>query len=94
MYVVDQPAGTGFSFVNNGDPVRELAEVGVFETRKERTHSFNSYRPFPHETDAPACSRKAAEQVVVFLKNFYQVFPEFSKIDVSVCKSNFGGPLT
>lgn len=51
LLFVDQPAGTGYSFVNVGDDVRELAQ--------------------------------AAEQVVVFLKNFYKVFPEFSKIDVS-----------
>ncbi|PLW11484.1 hypothetical protein PCANC_03686 [Puccinia coronata f. sp. avenae] len=59
LLFIDQPAGTGFSFVNNGDPVRELAE--------------------------------AAEQVVVFLKNFYQVFPEFSKIDTYLAGESFAG---
>lgn len=42
---------------------------------------------FFNETNTLTISQ-AAEQVVIFLKNFYKVFPEFSKIDVSICKSN------
>ncbi|POW12555.1 hypothetical protein PSTT_04296 [Puccinia striiformis] len=57
--IIDQPAGTGYSFVNIGDDVRELAE--------------------------------AAEQVVVFMKNFYKVFPEFSKIDTYLAGESFAG---
>ncbi|KNZ51207.1 hypothetical protein VP01_404g8 [Puccinia sorghi] len=59
LLFIDQPAGTGYSFVNNGDHVRELAE--------------------------------AAEQVVIFLKNFYKVFPEFSKIDTYLAGESFAG---
>ncbi|WAR55759.1 hypothetical protein PtB15_6B502 [Puccinia triticina] len=59
LLFVDQPAGTGYSFVNVGDDVRELAQ--------------------------------AAEQVVVFLKNFYKVFPEFSKIDTYLAGESFAG---
>jgi carboxypeptidase D len=50
MNAVDQPAGTGFSYVTKQDNVRELAE--------------------------------AADQVVTFLSNLYQVFPEFISMDV------------
>ncbi|KAH9471981.1 hypothetical protein Pst134EA_002609 [Puccinia striiformis f. sp. tritici] len=59
LLFIDQPAGTGYSFVNIGDDVRELAE--------------------------------AAEQVVVFMKNFYKVFPEFSKIDTYLAGESFAG---
>jgi carboxypeptidase D len=49
---LDQPAGTGFSFVNKNDNVREL--------------------------DA------AAGQVIVFLRHFYDIFPEYSTMDVRI----------
>ncbi|GAA5926332.1 hypothetical protein JCM3775_000987 [Rhodotorula graminis] len=56
---LDQPAGTGFSFVTKGDDVREL----------------------------PA----AAEQVVMFLANFYKVFPEFSNMDTFLAGESYAG---
>ncbi|KAA1097508.1 hypothetical protein PGT21_009210 [Puccinia graminis f. sp. tritici] len=59
LLFIDQPAGTGYSYVNVGDDVRELAG--------------------------------ASEQVVVFLKNFYKVFPEFSKIDTYLAGESFAG---
>lgn len=39
--VVDQPAGTGYSFVNTGDDVRELAQVG--ETLPLSSNSIYEY---------------------------------------------------
>ncbi|GAA5834413.1 hypothetical protein JCM9279_004309 [Rhodotorula babjevae] len=56
---LDQPAGTGFSFVTKNDDVREL----------------------------PA----AAEQVVMFLANFYKVFPEFSNMDTFIAGESYAG---
>jgi hypothetical protein len=47
---VEQPAGTGYSYISHGAAVKEL----------------------------PA----AAAQVVAFLSNFYQVFPEYLASDV------------
>ena len=47
---VDQPAGTGYSYVRN----------------QKYVHS----------------GEEAAEQIVTFLKNFYEVFPEYAKMDV------------
>ena len=48
---IDQPAGTGYSYLNRGRAVSELAP--------------------------------AADQLVNFLGNFYTVFPEYGKMDVS-----------
>ena len=50
QHTVDQPAGTGYSYVTKNDNVRELAD--------------------------------SADQVVNFLENLYQIFPEYATMDV------------
>ncbi|KAG0146208.1 hypothetical protein CROQUDRAFT_657695 [Cronartium quercuum f. sp. fusiforme G11] len=59
LLFIDQPAGTGYSFVNTGDDVRELDQ--------------------------------AANQVVVFLTNFYKTFPEFSTVDTYLAGQSYAG---
>ncbi|KAK4704188.1 hypothetical protein P7C70_g2025, partial [Phenoliferia sp. Uapishka_3] len=56
---LDQPAGTGYSYVTKHDDVRELAE--------------------------------AAGQVVNFLANLYQVFPEFIHMDTYIAGESYAG---
>lgn len=56
---LDQPAGTGFSYVTTNDDVRELAQ--------------------------------AAEHVVTFLSNLYQIFPEFLNMDTYIAGESYAG---
>ncbi|KAL8283118.1 hypothetical protein RQP46_005896 [Phenoliferia psychrophenolica] len=56
---LDQPAGTGYSYVTKHDDVRELAE--------------------------------AANHVVKFLENLYQIFPEFVNMDTYIAGESYAG---
>ncbi|GAA5887520.1 hypothetical protein JCM5296_002604 [Sporobolomyces johnsonii] len=56
---LDQPAGTGYSYVTKNDNVRELAD--------------------------------AADQVVAFLANLYQIFPEFATMDTYIAGESYAG---
>ncbi|GAA5887724.1 hypothetical protein JCM6882_001510 [Rhodosporidiobolus microsporus] len=56
---LDQPAGTGFSYVTKNDNVRELAD--------------------------------AADHVVTFLSNFYNIFPEFTTMDTYIAGESHAG---
>lgn len=51
LLFVDNPVGTGFSYVNTDSYVRELTEM--------------------------------ADQFVIFLEKYFEVFPEYEKDDVS-----------
>ncbi|KAH8913639.1 alpha/beta-hydrolase [Atractiella rhizophila] len=56
---IDQPAGTGFSYVNHNDDIRELPQ--------------------------------AADQVLTFLRNFYDVFPEYEKAHLYLAGESYAG---
>lgn len=56
---VDQPAGTGFSYVTKNDNVRELGD--------------------------------SADQVVNFLSNLYQIFPEYATMDTYLAGESYAG---
>ncbi|GAA6021357.1 hypothetical protein JCM11491_004759 [Sporobolomyces phaffii] len=56
---LDQPAGTGMSYVTKNDNVRELAD--------------------------------AADQVVKFLENLYQIFPEYATMDTYIAGESYAG---
>jgi len=57
--LVDQPAGTGYSYVTKNDNVRELAD--------------------------------SADQVVNFLSNLYQIFPEYATMDTYLAGESYAG---
>lgn len=59
QYLVDQPAGTGYSYVSKGKYVKS--------------------------------GEDAAKHVVTFLRNFYEVFPEYSKMDTYIAGESFAG---
>lgn len=56
---LDQPAGTGYSYVNG--------------------------RHFVHSGD------EAAQQIITFLRNFYDVFPEYERMDLYIAGESFAG---
>ncbi|GAA5908210.1 uncharacterized protein JCM6883_004309 [Sporobolomyces salmoneus] len=56
---LDQPAGTGYSYVTKNDNVRELGD--------------------------------AADQVVKFLENLYQIFPEYAQMDTYLAGESYAG---
>ncbi|GAA5988553.1 hypothetical protein JCM5350_004451 [Sporobolomyces pararoseus] len=56
---LDQPAGTGYSYVTKNDNVRELAD--------------------------------SADQVVNFLENLYQIFPEYATMDTYIAGESYAG---
>lgn len=57
--LVDQPAGTGYSYVSKGKYVKS--------------------------------GEDAARHVVTFLRNFYDVFPEYEKMDTYIAGESFAG---
>jgi carboxypeptidase D len=67
-YTVDQPAGTGFSYTSTNRYVHELSEV----------------RFPPHSANIAELKVQAAYQFNEFLQNFYNVFPEYAKMDASL----------
>jgi carboxypeptidase D len=69
---VDQPAGTGFSLVSTDHFVHTEAEVR--DLHELRRHLINVLTYV-----------QASAQFMEFLKNFYQVFPEYKNVDV--CRS-------
>lgn len=62
LYTVDQPAGTGYSYITKNDNARELVEI--------------------------------ADQVVAFLSNFYQVFPEYATMDLFLAGESYSGMIS
>ena len=67
--VVDQPAGTGFSYTSTDRYVHTIDEV-----RCSKTDTLPSLRLL-----------QAQEQLLEFLRNFYRVFPEYKNVDVCYC---------
>jgi carboxypeptidase D len=65
---VDQPAGTGFSYTSTNHFVQSLEEVRI---------------PLLSHREPSAMTEQASVQWLQFLHNFYKVFPEYHKMDVS-----------
>ena len=65
-HVVDQPAGTGFSYVSTDRYAHTLTEVEAF---------YVSFCLLSHTI-------QASNQLLEFLRNFYDVFPEYRTMDV------------
>ena len=59
LSVVDQPAGTGYSYVSGSHFVHSGSE--------------------------------AAQQIVTFLHNFYEIFPEYERMDLYIAGESFAG---
>lgn len=64
--VVDQPAGTGFSYTSTDNYIHDLNDV-------RSVHP--AYR-------LPLTPLQASDQFIEFLRNFYSVFPEYKTMDV------------
>jgi carboxypeptidase D len=75
--IVDQPAGTGFSFTSTDKYDHSLQEVSAFSVASELQVLVLHAPP------------QASDHLVEFLRNFYQVFPELLRMDVSVTKGSF-----
>lgn len=65
--IVDQPAGTGFSYTSTNNYVHTLEQVSPSSV----FHSILILTP-----------TQASEQWLQFLRNFYKVFPEYRRMDV------------
>ena len=72
---VDQPAGTGFSYTSTDRYVHTIDIVSstIARIRNQTKHIY----------------LQAQQQLLEFMKNFYDVFPEYKTMDVCVFFSGF-----
>uniref|UniRef100_A0A0W0G5Z3 Carboxypeptidase n=2 Tax=Moniliophthora roreri TaxID=221103 RepID=A0A0W0G5Z3_MONRR len=77
MVYIDQPAGTGFSYTSSNSYVHTLQEARPYAT------SFNHL--------CLTILLQATVQLIEFLNNFYQVFPEYQRMDTYLGGESYAG---
>ena len=86
--LVDQPAGTGFSYIDHNDNARELAVIAD----QGKIQLLSAVIPFLCVSFLDHCRLTLLfVTVVAFMSNLYQIFPELQSMDLFLAGESYAG---